>query len=93
MRHYPHIMNAAPNLLAVCFVIIGGLKFTNSDGRSIADELAWLAAFLFLGSTLVSYWLFRTGAQHSRKADIADIAFICGLVSLTAAMATCVIYL
>ena len=31
----PQILNATSNLLGICFVVIGGLKLTNSNGGTL----------------------------------------------------------
>src|SRR5690348_15917811 len=39
MRRHPHVLNAATNLLGICFIIIGGLKLTNQNSKTWSDEI------------------------------------------------------
>jgi hypothetical protein len=90
MERPPQILNASTNLLGICFVIIGGLKLTNSNSLSFADEIAWGAALLLLTSTISAWFaLDRPG----RVARIADAAFLAGLFMLMTSVLTLVIAL
>ena len=82
-HRHPHILNAATNLLGVCFVIIGGLKFTNSNSLSRADELAWLAAGLLLSSAIFAYVVIRNDEARWWQSEIADWTFMGGLVMIS----------
>ena len=86
MERHPHVLNAASNLLGICFVIIGALKVTRSDARSLADETAWLAAAAFLISIVAAYLAIRNGDRNKVQNRIADFAFFCGLFLLALAM-------
>jgi putative effector of murein hydrolase len=86
MNRSPHILNAATNLLAVCFVIIGGLKFTNMNARSYSDETAWLAALLLFASVMISYLAIRNGGARNWQVIVADAAFLAGIVTLMTAV-------
>ena len=79
MNRHPHILNAATNLLAICFVIVGSLKLTNENANTYADELAWLAAFLLLVSILSSYLAIRNDDIFVWQNRTADWAFLAGL--------------
>jgi hypothetical protein len=84
MHRHPHILNAATNLLGICFVIIGALKFANLNSRSYADEIAWVAAFLLLISIVASYAALRGNNDAADwHTSLADWAFITGVLSLT----------
>jgi hypothetical protein len=86
MQRHPHILNAATNLLAICFVIVGSLKLTNNNANSYADELAWLAAFLMLVSIVTSYVAIRNGDVPLWQHRVADWSFLGGISVLVASM-------
>jgi hypothetical protein len=89
MDRHPHILNAASNLLGICFLIITGLALTKSNSRSFADEIAWGAAILFLLSLGLAYLAIRQGEDAPPwQGRWADQLFMLGVVLLTAA--TCV---
>ncbi len=83
MHRHAHILNAASNLLGICFVIISGLKIANLNSNSLADETAWLAAFLLLTSVIASYTAIRNDAAKAWHTSLADWAFMAGIVTLT----------
>jgi hypothetical protein len=78
----PQILNATTNLLGICFVIIGGLKLTNSNDSTFADEIAWVAAFLFFTAALTSYLAIRNGGRSKLQLLVADWGLIVGLFAL-----------
>jgi len=82
MNRHPHILNAATNLLGICFVIIGGLKFTNKNAGSYSDETAWFAAFLLFMSVMTSYFAIRSGGESKWQLVAADATFIAGIFTL-----------
>jgi len=86
MSRHPHILNAATNLLGICFVIIGGLKFTNMNARSYSDETAWLAAVLLFMSVMISYFAIRNGGERNWQLVAADATFIAGIFTLMASV-------
>jgi hypothetical protein len=86
MQRHPHILNAATNLLAICFVIVGGLKLANRNAATYADELAWFAAFLLLISILSSYLAIRNGDTQIWQNRTADWSFLGALCVLFASM-------
>jgi len=86
MHRHPHVLNAASNLLGICFVLIGALKFTRSDATSFADETAWLSAALFLTSIVASYAAIRSNEANRLQNLTADIAFFGGVAMLALAM-------
>ncbi len=90
MDRHPNILNAASNLIGVCFFLITGLRFTNRTG-SWADEIAWGAAFLFLVSCGLSYLAIRHNSTDGVHVVWADRAFIAGLVMLFVAVGTAAI--
>jgi len=86
MHRHPHILNAASNLLGICFVLIGALKFTNSNEQSFADEAAWLAAAFFLTSIATSYLAIRNDDANRWQNVAADVTFFLGILLLAIAM-------
>lgn len=78
-----NLLNAASNLLGICLVIITGLTLTKSNDRSLADEIAWFAAFMFLISVALSYLAIRVNAAGARLLPACDLAFVLGVASLT----------
>jgi hypothetical protein len=86
MQRHPHILNAATNLLAICFIIVGGLKIANKNQQSYADELAWCASFLMLISIVSSYIAIRNGDEQPWQNRVADWSFLAGIFVLVASM-------
>ena len=86
MRRLPHVLNAATNLLGICFVIIGGLKLTNSDSKTWSDEIAWCAAFFLIVSIALSYFGISNAAEREWHVRFADWSFLIGIGSLIVAM-------
>lgn len=86
MNRHPHILNAATNLLAICFIIVGGLKLANRSQNSYADELAWVAAFLLLMSIVSSYLAIRNDDTLIWQNRAADWSFLAGICVLVASM-------
>jgi hypothetical protein len=82
MDRHPHILNAASNLLGICFLIIAGLSLTKSN-RSIADEIAWTAAICFQVSLALSYIAIRKQDATAWQAIWADRIFMAGIGLLT----------
>ncbi len=93
MNRHPNILNAASNLLGVCFILITGLKISGRNGASWADEAAWLAAFLLLSACLLSYLTIRHPELHDRAGRLADGCFIGGILTLAGAVAIAAIFL
>lgn len=83
MERNPNILNAASNLLGICFLIITGLSLTRSNSRSFADEAAWAAAVCFLLSIGLSYFAIRSDGRVARSAAWADRIFMLGIATLT----------
>ena len=87
MSKHPHILNAASNLLGIALIIITGLNVAMRSQRSLADEVAWLAAIFLSLSCLLSYVAIRAEPQVSRFEPWADRAFLCGLLTIFGAVA------
>jgi hypothetical protein len=83
MERFTNILNAASNLLGICFLIITGLALTGSNSRSYADETAWGAAVWFLISIGLSYYGIRSGGAGARLSALADGIFMLGVATLT----------
>ncbi|MBT1517186.1 hypothetical protein KIP88_43375 [Bradyrhizobium sp. SRL28] len=82
-----HILPVSGTMIGVCTTLIGLVKLAASrHGASHVDEYAALVAVMFLASAMASYlsirWSYR--AQLSIRIErLADIIFLCGLVSIT----------
>ncbi|HEX3945811.1 MAG TPA: hypothetical protein VHW69_17180 [Rhizomicrobium sp.] len=86
MRRHPHVLNAATNLLGICFIIIGGLKLTDQDSKTWSDEIAWSAAFFMIISILFSYGGIRAGNARPWQIRLADWSFLVGIAALILSM-------
>jgi hypothetical protein len=86
MDRHPHILNASTNLLSICFVIIGALKIAGLDSKSYSDETAWVATFLLLTAAIASYAAIRNNDAKDWQTNLADGAFIAGLLTLVFSM-------
>ncbi|HEY2446687.1 MAG TPA: hypothetical protein VGI20_13210 [Rhizomicrobium sp.] len=82
MHRNPHVLNASTTLLGICFVIIGGLKFTGQNPKSYSDEIAWAAAALLFTSTIVSYLAIRNDDKKVWQTFLADWSFLAGVLTL-----------
>lgn len=78
----PHILNAASNLLGICFVLITALKLTKAADVTWADEIAMFAAIALLGSCVLSYISLRNPRDDQRYEKIADYLFLSSLFAL-----------
>ena len=86
MQRLPHILNAASNLLGIALLIIAGLNVSHVADKSVADEIAWLAAVFLASSCLLSYLSLRHGTPGHRFEDWADRIFLIGLIMLNGSM-------
>ena len=87
MKHRPpHILGASTDLLGICFIIITGLRLVNADARSIADEVAWLAAALLFVAAMTAYLAIRGNHDDGWHIHVADAAFLSGMTVLAAAV-------
>lgn len=82
-----HILGASGTMVGICMAMVGLVKVTETHfGPSSVDELAAIAAAIFLVSALSSYFSLRhAGAPaRARKFEMAaDIVFMAGLIFLT----------
>lgn len=93
MNRHHHILNAASNLLGICFVIIGGLKISNLNARSYSDEAAWAAALFLFVSVILSHLAIRNDDAKTWQIAMADGAFIAGTVTLMLSVVMAAIFL
>ncbi|NNM83733.1 hypothetical protein HKL94_00730 [Candidatus Parcubacteria bacterium] len=78
-----HILTSSANLIGVCLIIITGLRISNMAKSTILDEVAAIAASLFLLSGMYAYLSMRQNASAIlRHRDIADYTFLSGLTLL-----------
>lgn len=80
--HY--IVDSAATLLGVALVIVTAVHITGKASATIADELAYGSALLFLGSCGMSHLAITR--QADRFEDIADKVFALGLIVLFASV-------
>lgn len=79
----PHILNAASNLLGICFIVLTSLKLLNRTSKTIIDEVTLGAIILFMGSCIFSFLALRSRTPAGEKMErAADYMFIAGLVLL-----------
>ena len=74
--HY--IIDSAATLLGVALLIVTAVHVTGRAQTSIADELSFGAALLFLGSCAASHW--AISKSDDRFERLADKVFGAGLV-------------
>lgn len=78
-----HILTTSSNLLGICFIVLTSLKLLNLDGKTLIDEFTAVAIFLFMLSSVLSFFSMRSkGEKSERYEKIADIIFLLGLSSL-----------
>ena len=88
MPKHPHILNAASNLLGIALIIVTAIHVAGRSARSLADEIAWVAAVCFSLSCLLSYFALRAEPQATPYEIWADRIFLAGLFSLLLAVTT-----
>jgi hypothetical protein len=81
-----HILEAAASLLGVALLIVTAVHITGKAGSSIADELSFAAAILFIGSCIASHRaITRADERFERLADkvfaLALFVLLCGVLS------------
>ena len=82
--HY--ILDSSAALLGVALIIVTAVHITGQASKSIADELSFAAAMLFLGSCLLSHRAITTSDDRFER--IADHVFGIGLLVLLCAVLT-----
>ena len=80
--HY--IIDSAATLLGVALLIVTAVHITGKASATIADELAYGSALLFLGSCGASHLAISRGADRAEA--IADKVFALGLLALFASV-------
>jgi hypothetical protein len=80
--HY--IIDSAATLLGVALLIVTAVHITGKASATIADELAYASALLFLGSCGASHLAISRGADRAEA--IADKIFALGLLALFASV-------
>jgi uncharacterized membrane protein SirB2 len=83
----PHILNAASNMLGICFILITGIKLTKHDATTFADEISFLAALILMSSCVLSYISIRRDKKDDPYERWADYFFLAGMACLMGAMA------
>jgi hypothetical protein len=76
--HY--ILDSAATLLGVSLVIVTAVHITGKAATTIADELGFAAALLFLGSCGASHWAITKSEDWFER--LADKFFAVGLLLL-----------
>lgn len=75
-----HIIDSAATLLGVSLVIVTAVHISGAAAKSIADELSFAAALMFLVSCGISHQAIVR--SKDRFESIADNVFACGLLVL-----------
>jgi hypothetical protein len=79
----PHILNASPNLLGFCFVVLTSIKILNLQDKTLVDDISIFSFICFMTSSLISFLAITSKLKSSIYYEkIADYAFIIGLVLL-----------
>jgi len=79
----PHILNAASNLLGICFILLTSFKIFNISRSTIYDELIVICILLFMASCIFSFLALRNeNTSSSLLEKIADYMFLGGLGAL-----------
>ena len=76
--HY--IIDSAATLLGVALLIVTAVHITGKAAETVADELSFVAALLFLGACGASHW--AISKSDDRFERIADKIFASGLILL-----------
>ena len=79
----PHILNAASNLLGICFILLTSFKIFSVSRHTLYDEFIVAAILLFMSSCIFSFLALRNESRYSRHFEkIADYMFLGGLAAL-----------
>jgi hypothetical protein len=80
----PHVLNAASNLMGICFVIQTSIRVLGYASKTVIDECTAVATCCFMLACLFSHLSIRGKAMHRnrRQERIADVFFLLGLVLL-----------
>jgi len=80
------IIDSAATLLGVALIIVTAVHITGKAAQSIADEISFVAALLFLGSCGASHWaISKSDMRFESFADsifaLALLVLLCGVLS------------
>lgn len=79
----PHILNAASNLLGICFILLTSFKIFNISRHTLYDEFIVVAILLFMSSCIFSFLALRNNSRSSVLFEkVADYMFLGGLGAL-----------
>ena len=79
----PHILNAASNLLGLCFVVLTSVKFLKLSERTYIDETVTIALVFFMLSCILSFLSIRGNIKPGGRSEaIADYLFLGGMMVL-----------
>lgn len=79
----PHILNAASNLLGLCFVVLTSLKFLKLSERTYIDETVTIALVFFMLSCILSFLSIRGNIKPGGRSEaVADYLFLGGMMVL-----------
>lgn len=79
----PHILNAASNLLGICFILLTSFKIFKISRNTLYDEFIVVAILLFMGSCIFSFLALRKQDKTSDSFEkLADYMFLGGLGAL-----------
>ena len=84
----PHVLNAASNLMGICFIVLTSLKVLKLSDSTFLDEMTMAPTVMFMTSCLCSYLSIRTEKAAPERAfeRVADVTFIIGLSLLFVVM-------
>jgi hypothetical protein len=80
MKQQHYILDSAATLLGVALVIVTAVHITGKSSTTIADELAYISAILFLVSCGSSHWAITRSQDRFER--LADGMFALGLLVL-----------
>ncbi|MFC0516094.1 hypothetical protein ACFFGT_17875 [Mucilaginibacter angelicae] len=79
----PHILNAASNLLGLCFVVLTSLKFLKLSERTYIDETVTIALVFFMLSCILSFLSIRGNIKPGGRLEaLSDYFFLGGMIVL-----------
>ncbi|WPV01213.1 hypothetical protein SNE26_05465 [Mucilaginibacter sp. cycad4] len=79
----PNILNAASNLLGLCFVVLTSLKFLKLSERTYIDETVTIALVFFMLSCILSFLSIRGNIKPGGHLETsADYFFLGGMIVL-----------
>jgi len=55
----PHILNAASNLLGICFIVLTSLKLLDKSDKTVIDDVTIIAIVFFMASCIFSFLSIR----------------------------------